>query len=52
MAIGLPLGLVKATMGLGIRPAAGAVEAASKVLQGVGLLCLGKRGIQGKLVRR
>ncbi len=38
-------------LGLGVRPAAGAVEATSKVLQGLGLLCLGKRGIQGKLVR-
>ncbi|GLI64033.1 hypothetical protein VaNZ11_007171 [Volvox africanus] len=50
--LGVPMGLIKASVGLGVRPAAGAVEATSKVLQGVGLACLGKRGIQGKLVRR
>ncbi|GIL45737.1 hypothetical protein Vafri_2896 [Volvox africanus] len=50
--LGVPMGLIKASVGLGVRPAAGAVEAASKVLQGVGLACLGKRGIQGKLIRR
>ncbi|GIL71927.1 hypothetical protein Vretifemale_2372 [Volvox reticuliferus] len=50
--LGVPMGLIKASVGLGVRPAAGAIEATSKVLQGVGLACLGKRGIQGKLVRR
>ncbi|GLC57723.1 hypothetical protein PLESTB_001257700 [Pleodorina starrii] len=52
VAIGVPMGLLKASVGLGMRPAAGAVEATSKLLQGFGLMCLGKRGIQGKLVRR
>ncbi|GFR40078.1 hypothetical protein Agub_g624, partial [Astrephomene gubernaculifera] len=51
-AVGLPVGLAKASLGVAMRPAAGTVEAFSKVLQGVGLLCLGKRGIQGKLARR
>ncbi|EFJ52490.1 hypothetical protein VOLCADRAFT_102987 [Volvox carteri f. nagariensis] len=50
--LGVPAGILKASLGLGVRPAAGAVEATSKLLQGIGLACLGKRGIQGKLVRR
>ncbi len=45
-------GLLKGGLGLAVRPTAGVVEGTSKTLQGVGLLCLGKRGIQGKLIRR
>lgn len=50
--LGVTVGLLKATLGLAMRPAAGCIEATSKFMQGIGLLCLGKRGIQGKLVRR
>ena len=39
-------------VGLGLRPVVGISEAGSKLLQGVGLACQGKRGIQGKLIRR
>lgn len=46
------MGLLKGGLGLAVRPTAGVVEGTSKTLQGVGLLCLGKRGIQGKLIRR
>ncbi len=46
------VGLLKAGLGLGLRPAAGIVEGVAKVLVGFGLLCLGKRGIQGRLTRR
>jgi hypothetical protein len=52
MPIGAAIGLAKSLVGLALRPAAGSVEAASKLLQGLGLMCLGKRGIQGKLLRR
>lgn len=49
---GLLAGLMKGTGGLMVRPAMGVLDASSKCLKGVGLLFLGKRGIQGKLVRR
>lgn len=39
-------GLVKGLVGLGLRPGAGSVELICKLLQGIGLLCLGKKGIQ------
>lgn len=45
-------GLAKAGIGLLVRPTAGVIEASSKTMQGLGLLCLGKKGIQGKLIRR
>ncbi|MEW5296934.1 MAG: hypothetical protein WDW36_000180 [Sanguina aurantia] len=51
-AVGFGLGVSKALLGLVLRPAAGGIEGISKVLQGVGLLCLGTKGIQGKLMRR
>lgn len=35
-----------------VRPVVGTLDAGSKCLRGFGLLCLGRRGIQGKLVRR
>lgn len=50
--LGVGVGAAKALLGLGLRPVSGTLEALSKSLQGAGLLCLGKRGIQGKLVRR
>lgn len=43
---GFCLGLAKGLTGLMVRPVAGVAEAFSKILQGLGLLCLGKRGIQ------
>lgn len=46
------VGIFKSLLGLGLRPAAGIVEVNSKFLQGIGLLCLGKKGIQGKMLRR
>jgi hypothetical protein len=49
---GLLVGILKALLGLGARPTAGVIESGSKILQGLGLMCLGKRGIQGKLLRR
>lgn len=49
---GVMVGLLKGTGGLMVRPVMGAIDASSKCLKGVGLLCLGRRGIQGKLVRR
>jgi hypothetical protein len=49
---GLAVGVLKGTGGLMVRPVMGALDAGSKVLRGAGLLCLGRRGIQGKLVRR
>jgi hypothetical protein len=50
--VGVIVGLAKAGIGILVRPTAGVVEAGSKGLIGAGLMCLGKRGIQGKLVRR
>ena len=50
--VGLAMGLVKGCIGLGVRPMMGAADSGSKVFRGVGLLFLGRRGIQGKLVRR
>jgi len=44
--------LVKGVLGLGLRPMAGAVEAAAKASQASALLCLGKQGIQGRIMRR
>ncbi|KAF6253188.1 hypothetical protein COO60DRAFT_1463300 [Scenedesmus sp. NREL 46B-D3] len=49
---GVLVGLLKGSGGLMVRPVMGVMDASSKVLKGVGLLCLGRRGIQGKLVRR
>jgi hypothetical protein len=51
-AAGLTLGVLKGAGGLMVRPVMGALDAGSKCLRGLGLLCLGRRGIQGKLVRR
>jgi hypothetical protein len=50
--VGLAAGLIKGCIGLGIRPMMGVADSGSKALRGVGLLFLGRRGIQGKLVRR
>ena len=50
--VGVLVGLAKGGVGILVRPTAGFVEAGSKGLIGAGLLCLGKRGIQGKLIRR
>ena len=44
--LGFSLGLFKGLVGLMARPSAGVIEGSSKLLQGLGLLCLGKRGIQ------
>lgn len=44
--LGVGVGVAKAVLGLGLRPVSGTLEAVSKTLQGTGLLCLGKRGIQ------
>lgn len=49
---GLALGILKGAGGLVVRPVVGTLDAGSKCLRGFGLLCLGRRGIQGKLVRR
>lgn len=49
---GLALGIMKGAGGLMVRPVVGTLDAGSKCLRGFGLLCLGRRGIQGKLVRR
>lgn len=51
-AAGAVLGLVKGAAGLMVRPGMGVLDAISKCLKGVGLLFLGRRGIQGKLIRR
>jgi hypothetical protein len=48
----LPAGLVKGLLGVPIRPLAGLLEGASRVSQGIGLLCLGKEGIEGILPHR
>ncbi|KIY91376.1 hypothetical protein MNEG_16588 [Monoraphidium neglectum] len=50
--VGALAGLIKGLGGLAARPVVGLVDGSSKGLQGIGLLFLGKRGIQGKLVRR
>ena len=50
--IGVLFGLMKAVLGLGLRPIAGATEMASKATQGCALVCLGRQGIQGKIMRR
>lgn len=49
---GVALGVMKGAGGLMVRPVVGTLDASSKCLRGFGLLCLGRRGIQGKLVRR
>jgi len=49
---GVALGVLKGAGGLMVRPVVGTLDASSKCLRGFGLLCLGRRGIQGKLVRR
>eukprot|EP00798_Chlamydomonas_sp_ICE-L_P003801 gene3801-13870_t len=43
---GFFLGLFKGSLGVVLRPAAGVIDSGSKLLQGLGLVCLGKRGIQ------
>lgn len=45
-------GLLKALVGLAIRPMAGITESASKATQGCALVCLGRQGIQGRIMRR
>ena len=45
-AVGAVAGFLKAVTGLFLRPSIGILEAASKLLQGVGLACTGKKGIQ------
>jgi hypothetical protein len=50
--LGVLFGLLKAALGLGLRPIAGMTEFASKATQGVALVCLGRQGIQGKIMRR
>jgi hypothetical protein len=50
--VGVIAGMIKGLGGLAARPVVGLVDGSSKGLQGIGLLFLGKRGVQGKLVRR
>jgi hypothetical protein len=50
--LGILGGLVKGVAGVGVRLGLGASDAGSKALRGAGLLFLGWRGIQGKVVRR
>lgn len=51
-AAGAIIGVAKGILGIAVRPAAAVVESTSRVLRGLGLVCLGTQGIQGKLVRR
>jgi hypothetical protein len=54
-ALGVAGGLVgglKGLAGLLVRPMMGTLDAGSKGLRGMGLLCLGRRGVQGRSVRR
>ena len=44
--LGFIFGLCKGVLGVGWRPTAGIIEGIAKILLGIGLLCLGKRGIQ------
>ena len=44
--VGAVAGFFKAMAGLMLRPSIGILEATSKLLQGAGLACTGKRGIQ------
>jgi len=48
----LPAGLLKGLLGVPIRPIAGFLECSSRISQGLGLLCLGKEGIEGILPHR
>merc|ERR1711904_453612 len=48
----LPLGILKGLAGCAIRPTAGFLECSSRVSQGLGLLCLGKEGIEGNIPHR
>ena len=48
----LPAGLLKGLAGVFIRPTAGFLECQSRISQGIGLLCLGKQGIEGILPHR
>ena len=50
--VGAAAGLVKGLGGLAARPVVGLVDGGSKALAGAGLLFLGRRGVQGRLVRR
>ena len=49
---GAVFGSMKAIAGLGLRPLAGTVELISKASQAGALLCLGKQGLQGRIMRR
>ncbi len=49
--LGLSLGIIKGILGLATRPSIGILEASSKLLQGFGLACLGKKGIQARRLR-
>ncbi|QDZ21895.1 vacuolar protein sorting-associated protein [Chloropicon primus] len=48
----LPLGVMKGLLGVAVRPTAGFLEGASRLSQGLGLLCLGKEGIEGNIPHR
>lgn len=50
--IGVLFGVLKAAVGLGLRPMAGITECLSKGMQGCALVCLGRQGIQGRITRR
>lgn len=51
-ALGFVAGVFKGLLGLLVRPSLGVLEAASKLTQGMGLVFKGKKGIQGKEIRR
>jgi len=48
----LPLGVFKGLAGILVRPTAGFLECSSRLSQGLGLLCLGKEGIEGNIPHR
>jgi len=50
--VDLPWGIVKGVLGIPIRPVAGFLECSSRISQGIGLLCLGREGIEGILPHR
>lgn len=49
---GMLFGLCKGVAGLSLRPFAGVVESMSKGTQMAALLCLGRQGVQGRIMRR
>jgi hypothetical protein len=49
---GVIVGLLKAIVSFPVRPLAGAAECLSKCTQGCALVCLGQKGIQGRIMRR